>query len=134
MLPDTRMVGTPKAREPQEHASAEIVTVMFEESERVTNGGTEVVTYQVRHQRVWLAPHRIPGAEVAMQPTGPALLWRKVTRVALPLGTPVERVTRRPVRAHSTTAQVLLGKAPGLSHHLHRVALAVGPQGRLIAP
>jgi hypothetical protein len=132
MLPDAHMTGSPNERERQEHAPVSIVTVTFEETESVTQGGTEVITYQVHHQRVWLPPHRVPGAIVEMRPTGPARLWCKLTRVALPLGTKVERLTRRPVRARATAAQVLLGKSSGLSHQTRRIALSVGPKGRLV--
>ena len=109
-----------------------LLEVVFDESESVTQFGTKSVTFRVLANRVWVSPNQLPNARTQMLPKSPATLWRRLVLAHLPIGTTVEKRVVQPQRHAASSADVLLGKAPGQRLHTARTTLHVGPRGALI--
>lgn len=109
------------------------VTVTFQESECVTTAGTKKVTYLFLLDSEWLPPERAPGARVEQLSRIPQVIWRREITVELAVGTTVERIVVSPKRGQASTADVLLGKAKGLSLVTRRSTFRVGRRGELVS-
>ena len=102
------------------------------DEERVVNRGTHTINWYIRVHDAWVAAAKVEGASTEMEKRpGPGVVWRRLTRLELPLGTRVLRVEQRPSELVRTALQHLVNSRSSTRHTSRRV-YSFGLRGELV--
>lgn len=134
--------GTGSARGPESGAGSgqgssgtPRVTVELTEYERIVPGGTKGVSYRVRVHDGWVRAGSCQGALTERLPSEPQVVWARRIRVALGVGTEVERtvVTPTPGNPAASTFDYLAGRTARQCTRVQRQVFRIDRSGNLVS-
>ncbi len=108
------------------------VTIELTEGEYIAPRGTRKVTWLIRYNDVWVHVSEWAGVQVERCEAKSGVVWENLTRLQVPVGTPLTRVESRPAAYVARDALDYLRRPPDAARRVFRQEFRVGRRGELL--